>query len=688
MTIQSISYGAVQTAYVSYTSYDLDVANSISTFVWPTPYATSPNVLAATTNFVVTKTGCKVNFPNANEVSLGMNIFIRNDGSSSEEVTINDNLGNPIEVIDPGEVWWIQLTAYTNDSAGVWIPIQQGAGTSQATAADLAGKGLEAVATRLNTVIPPKTITANYTIVDADQSGLILINSTGLVTITLGEYRGGFSVSFNNIGTGDVFFTGIVNNSTAFSLGSSQTVTLINDAIDTNKWWTLGLGQGTSFLDSVVSVDLTDIASTGGTLVLSASQLNAFIQQFYSDDPITQDIVIYYGNNSGNWYVANFCSTTNGSTISLSLGLPVTPAGTPIVVPMGAKLIYYAANDPTTNQLSLFTIPSILSLQKLLLADGTAAAPSLSFSSDQTSGFYLENAFQPSISANAVQVATFDGTTDINPKILANSGTSDYPVYTFDTGTDFGMGLVNPGKLGFFGGNAAVCNTLVTSGGVTNSTFIEPTSGNTLALTIDNAKAVLDFTIGGSTGSISTSATNLTLSYFDGTTTGKLNLSVPSATSTALTLSSPAANNLLITVNDATPATVSYGGNLAVSIANTGAMTFAQTANFTQRNATLNALLPNPAALGNMLAYDGANWILTPAAAAGSILYFNGANWVSIPAPTAGGYLYYSGGVWKSTAAPNVGEITYFDGTDWINLAPGADGSVLTLAGGLPTWAP
>lgn len=668
MTIQSISYGAVQTAYVSYTSYDLDVANSISTFVWPTPYATSPNVLAATTNFVVTKTGCKVNFPNANEVSLGMNIFIRNDGSSSDEVTINNNLGNPIEVIHPGKVWWIQLTAYTNDSGGVWIPIQQGAGTSQATAADLAGKGLEAVATRLNTVIPPKTITENYTIVGADQSGLILINSTGLVTITLGAHRGGFSVSFNNIGTGDVFFTGIVNNSTTFSLGSSQTVTLINDAIDTNKWWTLGLGQGTSFLDSVVSVDLTDIASTGGTLVLSASQLNAFIQQFYSDDPITQDIVIYYGNNSGNWYVANFCSTTNGSTISLSLGLPATPVGTPIVVPMGAKLIYYAANDPTTNQLSLFTIPSILSLQKLLLAGGTAAEPSLSFSSDGTSGFYLENAFQPSISANAVQVATFDGTTAVDPKILANSGTTDYPVYTFDTGTDFGMGLINPGKLGFFGGNAAVCNTLVTSGGVTNSTFIEPISGNTLALTINNAKAVLDFTIGG--------------------LTGNLNLSVPSATSTALTLPSPAATNLLITVNDATPATVSYDGNLAVSIATTGAMTFAQTANFTQRTATLNALLPNPAALGNMLAYDGANWILTPAAAAGNILYFNGANWVSIPAPTAGGYLYYSGGVWKSTSAPNVGEITYFDGTDWINLAPGADGSVLTLAGGLPTWVP
>lgn len=510
MTIQSISYGAVQTAYVSYTSYDLDVANSILTFVWPTPYATSPNVLAATTNFVVTETGCEVNFPNANEVSLGMNIFIRNDGSSNNDVTINDNLGNPIETINPGEVWWIQLTAYTNDSAGIWIPIQQGAGTSQATAADLAGKGLEAVATRLNTVIPPKTITANYTIVGADQSGLILINSTGLVTINLGAFRGGFSVSFNNIGTGDVFFTGTVNNSTTFSLGSSQTVTLINDAIDTTKWWTLGLGQGTSFLDSVVSIDLTDIAAAGGTLVLSASQLNAFIQQFYSDDPITGNIVIYYGNNSGNWYVANFCSTTNGSTISLSLGSPATPVGAPIVVPMGAKLIYYAANDPTTNQLSLFTIPSILSLQRLLLADGTAAAPSLSFSSDETSGVYLNAAFKPSISAQSTQIATFDGTTPADPRILVNPGTSDYPSYSFDADLNFGMGLVNPGALGFFGNNAIAANTLVTTGTTTTSNFIAPTSGNTLILSIDNTSTQIQTTIGAATTKLSMLAAGTT----------------------------------------------------------------------------------------------------------------------------------------------------------------------------------
>lgn len=33
------------------------------------------------------------------------------------------------------------------------------------------------------------------------------------------------------------------------------------------------------------------------------------------------------------------------------------------------------------------------------------------------------------------------------------------------------------------------------------------------------------------------------------------------------------------------------------------------------------------------------------------------------------------------------GSIMYYNGTDWIQLAPGTNGQVLTLAGGVPTWA-
>jgi len=33
------------------------------------------------------------------------------------------------------------------------------------------------------------------------------------------------------------------------------------------------------------------------------------------------------------------------------------------------------------------------------------------------------------------------------------------------------------------------------------------------------------------------------------------------------------------------------------------------------------------------------------------------------------------------------GSIMYYNGTDWVNLAPGTVGQVLTMAGGVPTWA-
>ena len=45
---------------------------------------------------------------------------------------------------------------------------------------------------------------------------------------------------------------------------------------------------------------------------------------------------------------------------------------------------------------------------------------------------------------------------------------------------------------------------------------------------------------------------------------------------------------------------------------------------------------------------------------------------------------YYETGLPAGGAA---GGITYFDGTDWQNLAVGANGTVLTVAGGTPTWA-
>lgn len=41
---------------------------------------------------------------------------------------------------------------------------------------------------------------------------------------------------------------------------------------------------------------------------------------------------------------------------------------------------------------------------------------------------------------------------------------------------------------------------------------------------------------------------------------------------------------------------------------------------------------------------------------------------------------------WEITSEA-VGDICYYNGTGWVRLAAGTTGQVLTMAGGVPTWA-
>ncbi len=445
MSVQSIFYGAVQPSYSSWVSYAIpytypNTTTTVDTIplVWPTPYSTSPATIATTTNIINTVNGGAILLPNANEVSLGTALYIRNDPTSSEVLQVSTSTGTALETINPGDVWWFQLTAYTaNTTSGTWESLQLGSITSQATAAALAGQGLEAVDTKLNTVIPPQIITADYTITDTDESNILVVNSTGTLTITVPNFRPGFSFSVNNIGIGSVVFSGItVNNTPAFSISSSQSLTLIEDKTDLNNWWSLGLGSATNFLNSTVSINLYELGvSTGGNVTLTIAQVNAFVVQFYcvNDNvnvPITGDVTIYLGNPTSNWYFASYCTTTNSSSISLELGTPITPVGTPVALPMGAKLIFYSAINPATNILTLSSIPTVLNLSKLFFDSGTqtydslnpdTTGPSISFVEDPTSGMYLPADFTPTIVANGVNVWQLSNTTGTSSTATINA---------------------------------------------------------------------------------------------------------------------------------------------------------------------------------------------------------------------------------------------------------------------------
>ncbi|MCW3091369.1 MAG: hypothetical protein JWP81_2438 [Ferruginibacter sp.] len=70
------------------------------------------------------------------------------------------------------------------------------------------------------------------------------------------------------------------------------------------------------------------------------------------------------------------------------------------------------------------------------------------------------------------------------------------------------------------------------------------------------------------------------------------------------------------------------------------------------------------------------------------LLVYNTATAGNSPTNVAPGYYYWDGSSWYPVATKGVssGDIPYWNGNRWSIIPVGADGSVLTLSGGVPTW--
>lgn len=707
MSIQTL--GAVQTAYVSSQDFTLNIAATTLAMSWPSPYSVNPNpllppnIIGATNNLTVTAVGCNFNLPNANEVSLGMNIFVRNVAASTQPIQVNNYDGTAVQTIAAGEVWWIQLTAYSVFPlvGGVWFSTQMGANASQADAAALAGHGLQAVAARLNTITNVQQIAMDYTVVANDQSTLIVSNSAGALDLTLPLFGAGFYFSVNNVGNGTVNFVlpaGVkINNLSNFTLSSSQTMELICDGAN---WWSLGLGQNNGFASTIISINLADYfdPTIGGNIQLTRNQLDQFVHQYYiaGDVPVTANYTIYYGTQASDWYLSNFCHTTNGSTISVRMGIVGDPPAPETIIPMRQKIIVYAANDPLTDVLQVFTTPTTLAATSLLLANGTVAAPSLSFLSDQTSGMYLPAAFNPSIAGNGSQIVTFSATTAASPQILVNTGAGTHPAYSFVGSPTIGIGTAGL-TLDLFATHAAPTATFITAGGGANSTFSlkAQTSGSHLDLIANAASGVLSYrgaaftssmtiATGASTGTftfqsggapvttLTTNASGLTVVANNGVFNSQMVLNGLGTDSVA-TFSvpgSPAIGTASLGVYNAIglQSTLLKGGNTSTTtLSGTAtATTFSIISSINGGNSTL-----------SFTANDGG--VATIVNNAINPISMSSTGIVTFPAQNAA----------TLTALMPVsilGAIAYYNGAAWVTLPPGANGTVLTIAGGVPTW--
>lgn len=364
MAIEVFGAGAVQSAYVSYLSLDI-TANSI-TLLWPTSYVNVPyidpvsgihyNVLAASMNVTTGSPNVHtITLPDATMSSVGSNFIITNVGLDTFDLLRSDS--SVLQVIGnsppTSNSYWVQLTN-NSTPAGVWSVITFGAGTSNASAAALAGNGLIDRGAKLNTDIPI-VLTNPLTINAADRAKLILWTG-GSNTVTLPALASvspptGYYVSFNNQNAGSsqlviqphgTDIDAKIDGDLSIIVQVQQSLTIISDGVN---WWTLGFGQNQFAVTS--SLDKTVAGSANVTLTnIEASSL---IQNYTG--ALTGNITVFFPVTTNYWFVNN--ATSGPHTLSVQI---VGPLGTPYVVPQGSSQIFYS------DGMSMFPIPTSINL--------------------------------------------------------------------------------------------------------------------------------------------------------------------------------------------------------------------------------------------------------------------------------------------------------------------------------------
>jgi len=309
----------------------------------------------------------------ATEVSTGQTVLFRNLGAN--DFTVVDNSGNTIVSVSSGIAQYIYLTDNSTID-GTWESVQLGAGTSAANAASLAGYGLNAVNTTLNTVTPVVTFSSDFYLTPIGQSKLYVWTG-GAGTITLpsaSSLNSGWFFVLKNDGTGilNVALTGLdtIDGNVSAQLQIDESLVIVSSGSD---WFSYAYGQSSQFFFTQLVKNVT-----GGTVVLTSSEATSIIQEYIGVLVSNCTVVL-----PPTVQLYSFQNKTTGSfTLTFTTGVM---GGTTINLPQNQTII---AICDGTNVYNAQTSTSSF-INALTLGDGSDTAPSLSFLSDATTGLYL-----------------------------------------------------------------------------------------------------------------------------------------------------------------------------------------------------------------------------------------------------------------------------------------------------------
>lgn len=382
-----------QTISPSQVGYEAITISTDTELEWPINGNTT-SVVANIIEVTATTTGLKLIMPPATQVSDGQSALIRNIGSNP--FTVVNQSGGTIVSIASGIAQYIYVTNNTTLN-GTWGTVTFGAGTSAANAATLAGYGLDAAGTTLNTATPVTLVASDYTVQTTDQSSLLVwIGGAGTATLPVASTAGeNWYVVFKNDGTGilNIALQGAntIDGQISAQLQIAESFVVVSDG---SNYYSYGYGQSASFFFTQLSKNVT-----GGTVTLSSAEAANIIQEYTG--VLTSNCTVILPPTVQLYSLKN--STTGSFNLTFSTGV-VGAAN--LILPQNQTII--AICDGTNVYNSQTATSSFIN--QLTIGDGSAPLPSLSFLSDATTGLYLPASHQLGIAANGTNVATFTTT--------------------------------------------------------------------------------------------------------------------------------------------------------------------------------------------------------------------------------------------------------------------------------------
>jgi hypothetical protein len=395
----------IQPTDVSYASYALTSTTGTIQLEWPLNGNDTDYVAARVMQVSTTSTAYELWMPPANQVSVGQDALIYNTGGVT--LTVKSYGGASTIVSIPstgGSSQYIFITSNAN-TTGTWGVIAFGSTTTNSNAATLAGYGLTAIGNTLNQSQPVTTFSSNYTAIASDRANTyVWTGGAGTLTLTSASTLGdNWFFLVRNGGTGTLAVTpsggGLINGSSSLDMQPADSCLISSSG---TAFYSVGLGKSTQFNFTQLTKAVT---FAGSPYTLTSAEAANVIQKYTGT--LTGNVVVNLPQTIQVYYITN--QTTGAYTITFQTGVS---GGATAVVPAGQQVILLC------DSVNLYNASTIAAgASTLALANGSSGAPSLSFSSEGTTGVFRPSSGVFGISilgtqkfwldANGIQSGTF-----------------------------------------------------------------------------------------------------------------------------------------------------------------------------------------------------------------------------------------------------------------------------------------